>query len=129
MNWLALAYVGFGGAIGSMARYALVGVISRAVAVEFPYATFAVNILGSGLMGVWIALIAVMMPDKARDMHLLIAVGALGGFTTFSAFSMDLFLLIERGLSMQAVAYACGSVLLSLFALLGGIWLVKMVAI
>ncbi len=118
-------YVAFGGAVGSMLRYALADAIARYNTSDFPYGTFAVNLLGGLLMGAWIATVAFMMPAKARDLHLLLAVGLLGGFTTFSAFSLDIFLLLERGLNMQAVLYIAGSVVLSVLALLLGMMLVK----
>lgn len=129
MNALALLYVGFGGAFGAMLRYALVGVIATFNSSSFPYGTVAVNVLGSLLMGAWLGLVAtVLPPERARDLHLLIAVGAFGGFTTFSGFSMDVFLLAEQGLYGQLIGYIMGSVLICIAALMAGIWLVKLVA-
>lgn len=128
MNALALMYVTVGGAFGSMCRYAVSVLCSRyfATATEFPVGTFTVNILGGFLMGVWLAAITVLMPAKARDLHLLFAVGVLGGFTTFSAFSLDLFLMFERGLIIQALIYIFGSVIFSVIALLAGIGLIRL---
>lgn len=128
MNALALLYVGFGGGFGAILRYLSIGFISRINPTEFPYGTLAVNVLGCMLMGVWVASVAVLTPAKAKDLHLLFATGALGGFTTFSAFSFDLFLLTERGLYTQAALYVTGSVMLSFVALLAGVMLVKLVA-
>ena len=87
------------------ARYGAMSLIGRFNPHEFPYGTFAVNIFGSFLMGVWIATMAALLPPRAKDLHLLIAVGVLGGFTTFSTFSLDTFLLFERGLWAQAALY------------------------
>ena len=128
MNLLSLLYVAVGGAFGSMARYALMSLISQFNRSEFPFGTFAINILGGFLMGLWIAAMAMLMPARAKDLHLLFAVGALGGFTTFSAFSVDVFLLLEHGLEVQAVLYVFGSVTLSVLALMGGMWCIKLFA-
>lgn len=125
MTWLALMYVAIGGAVGSMARYAAMSLIGGLSPGTFPYGTLAVNIAGSFLMGVWIAYTAAMMPSRAKDLHLLFAVGVLGGFTTFSTFSLDTFFLIQRGEFVQAGAYVFGSVLISLAALMGGMWLLR----
>ena len=129
MNSLALIYVACGGAFGAMLRYAATDMLARLNGTSFPYGTLSVNVLGSLLMGAWIAAVLVMPSlAKAKDLHLLIAVGVLGGFTTFSTFSLDMFLLAERGLYTQAIIYVAASVILSLMALLFGILLVKWVA-
>ncbi len=129
MNALALLYVGFGGGFGAVLRYLAVNAVSRLNPTEFPYGTLVVNVLGCLLMGVWIASITVLTPAKAKDLHLLFATGALGGFTTFSAFSFDIFFLTERGLYTQAALYVAASILVSFVALLAGVALVKVVAI
>ena len=126
METMALIYVAFGGAVGSLLRYACGDLVSRYNTTEFPFGTFAINITGSLLMGVWIAVAAMLAPAKAKDLHLLIAVGALGGFTTFSTFSLDLFQIAMRGEYVQTALYALGSVLLSLLALVAGMFLVKL---
>lgn len=129
MSALALLYVGFGGAFGSMLRYALVQLVTRTNATAFPFGTLAVNVSGSLLMGVWLASVATFLPaDKARDLHLLVAVGAFGGFTTFSGFSVDVFMLAEQGLYTQMACYIGGSVLLSVAALVLGMLLVQWAA-
>ena len=126
MSTLTLMYVAVGGAVGSMGRYAVQSMCTRFLTVDFPIATFTVNVLGGFLMGVWIASVTFLMPAKAKDLHLLFAVGLLGGFTTFSAFSVDVFLLFDRGLLLQAALYIVGSVFLSVLALFGGMWTVKL---
>lgn len=130
MNVMALLYVACGGAVGAMLRYLGVNAISRFNPTEFPYGTMLVNILGSMLMGVWLACV-LTMPNvaKAKDLHLLLAVGVLGGFTTFSAFSFDIFSLVQRGAYAELAFYITGSVGLSVCALLMGIALVKWVTI
>ncbi|MFW0776410.1 MAG: fluoride efflux transporter CrcB [Rickettsiales bacterium] len=128
MNMLSLMYVGIGGAVGSMSRFALMSLIGRYNNSTFPLGTLTVNLAGSFLLGVLIAVIALMLPNKGKDLHLLVAVGFLGGFTTFSAFSMDAYLLIEKGLHVQAMLYVFTSIVVSVLALLGGMWMVKLVA-
>lgn len=128
MNMLNLMYVAFGGAAGSIMRYVMTSLISSYNSSGFPYGTLSVNIVGSFLLGILIAMIALFIPAKGKDLHMLLAVGFLGGFTTFSAFSMDAFMLIERGLIVHAVLYVLASVVLSVVALGGAMWLVKLAA-
>jgi fluoride exporter len=125
METMALIYVGAGGAFGALLRYLCAINVTRLWGDDFPLATMLINISGSLLMGVWIALASMMLPSKAKDLHLLIAVGALGGFTTFSAFALDAFQLVMRGEWLHVAVYAFGSVLLSVAALMLGMWLVK----
>ncbi len=107
---MSLAQVAIGGALGASLRYGVNLTLSRG---GFPWHTLAVNVLGSALMGflmVWLA---------HRDHHHLapfLMTGLLGGFTTFSAFSMDTIALIQRGQAVLACLYVAGSVLLSLAA-------------
>ena len=125
MNPLSLMYVAFGGAFGSMCRYIISDGISRFNATGFPLGTLTVNIIGSFLLGVWLAVAATMEPGKAKDLNLLFAVGALGGFTTFSTFTLDAYMLMERGLHIQAFFYVFGSIMISVFGLIAGMWLMK----
>lgn len=125
MNMLSLAYVAVGGAFGSLCRYAAMALIGRLTPGVFPYGTLVVNVSGSFLMGLWIAVIALLLPDRQKDLHLLVAVGALGGFTTFSTFSLDAFLLMDKGLHGQALAYMLSSVILSVLALFAGMLIVN----
>ncbi len=110
-----------------MLRYLAMNFVSRLVVSDFPFGTVFVNIFGSFLMGVWIATIANWLPERSRDLHLIFAVGVLGGFTTFSTFSLDIFYLIERQAYLQAGGYVLGSVVLSVAALVGGMLLIKVV--
>jgi CrcB protein len=122
----SLTYVAVGGAFGSMCRYVLMALVSRYATSGFPYGTFAVNVLGSFAMGVWIAVMANMMPSRAKDLHLLISVGFLGGFTTFSAFTIDTFLLMEKGMMVESVLYVIGSFIVSLLGLIAGMYLIRL---
>ncbi|SDO59928.1 CrcB protein [Lutimaribacter pacificus] len=106
--------VALGGALGASARY-LTGVATmRLIGPGFPWGTLAVNIVGSFLMGV---LVVVLAHKDATRLAPLLMTGVLGGFTTFSAFSLDTITLIERGQTMQAGFYIAASVILSLGAI------------
>ena len=115
-----LTQVALGGAIGASLRYLSNVSAMRIFGPGFPYATLFVNILGSFAMGVLIVTLA-----KRGGTHLapLLMTGILGGFTTFSAFSLDSFTLWERGDTIAALAYIAASVLFSLAALGLGIYL------
>lgn len=109
--------VALGGAIGATARYATY----RLLAVHgpgFPVATVAVNVIGSLVMGL---LAALMAHRIGNDYAPLLLTGVLGGFTTFSAFSLDALTLWERGQAGGAVIYIAASVILSLLAVIAGL--------
>lgn len=112
-------FVGIGGAIGAMSRYGMSQMISRFWVGSFPLATLLINILGSVCMGLFIGAVSRTAPAWGNEARLFVAVGILGGFTTFSAFSLDAVTLIERGEVGQAVLYA----LLSVVVCLGGLYL------
>lgn len=122
-----LLIVAAGGAIGSSFRH-LVNLASlRLLGPTFPWGTVAVNVVGSFIMGAFVELLARRLQGSA-ELRLFFATGILGGFTTFSAFSLDFAMLWERGAAGQAAAYAAGSVLVSLVALFVGLWLVRSLA-
>ena len=117
---LHLLLVAAGGATGSVMRY-LVGQWSiRLLGPSFPWGTMIVNVLGSFAIGVLAELIARKL-DASLEMRLLLVTGFLGGFTTFSAFSLDALVLFERGATGAAAAYILGSVGISLAAVMGGL--------
>jgi CrcB protein len=117
----AVLLVGAGGAIGSMARYGMSVLVGRFWTGSFPLAILVINIIGSVLMGVLIGLLARFMPPMANEIRLFIAVGMLGGFTTFSSFSLDTITLIERGELVQAIFYVALSVVVCLAGLYLGL--------
>lgn len=103
--------VGAGGALGAMARYGISVLFARAGLIGFPFATLTINIVGSLAMGVLFGFLGRGAPEAAR---LFLGVGALGGFTTFSAFSQETVMLMGRGELAQAALYVGLSVALSL---------------
>jgi len=122
--------VGLGGATGAIARY-LVGIgVIRIMGPAFPFNTLFVNVLGSFLMGLVIALLTKFDPvvTYATDVRLFVAVGMLGGFTTFSSFSADVAALWERGTYAETVIYVAASVALSITGLFLGLFLVRRLA-
>ena len=120
----SLLYVALGGAMGASARHLLGGVIMRAAGPGFPYGTLCANVLGSFLMGVLVAWLAARsVGDSAW--RLFIGVGLLGGFTTFSSFSLDAILMLEKKAYGLFAAYVGGSVILSLLGLMLGLMLAR----
>jgi fluoride exporter len=117
----AYLLVGAGGAIGAMARFGYASLAGRLWPANFPHTTLAINIVGSLVMGLFIGLLARTLPDWQNELRLFVAVGVLGGFTTFSAFSLDAITLLERGQLGAAAGYALLSVLLSVGALYLGL--------
>lgn len=112
-----LLQVALGGALGSMARYMTNVSVMRLIGPGFPWGTVIVNVLGSFAMGV----LVVWLGEKGLTrLAPFLMTGILGGFTTFSAFSLDAVTLWERGATGPALAYVLGSVLVSLAALFVG---------
>jgi len=117
-------YIFIGGGIGSFLRYITTGFITRNLGVNFPYGTLAVNIIGSFLMGALIEYLVKTMPHSA-EFRSFIVVGVLGGFTTFSAFSLDAITLFERGNMPLALFYVLTSVICSILAVFVGLMVVR----
>ncbi|WP_332686162.1 fluoride efflux transporter CrcB [Devosia sp.] len=120
--------VGAGGAIGAMARFGFASLFGRLWPMGFPLATLLINIIGSAAMGIFIGLMARWLPAWQSEARLFFAVGVLGGFTTFSTFSLDAIVLIERGDWLQAGAYVLLSVVLCLIGLYLGLLAIRGVA-
>lgn len=117
-------WVILGGACGAAARFAVMGAVTRLMGHGFPYGTMTVNILGSLLMGVFIVSFAKML-GVSQEFKAFATVGLLGGFTTFSTFSLDAVTLIERHDYGAAAIYMASSVFLSVAALLAGMALAR----
>jgi CrcB protein len=129
--FLATAHVALGGAIGAVLRYQLgrgmTAWLGAPVVSAFPWATLAANVIGSFAMGLLAGFLA-RHGQGGEQARLLLGVGLLGGFTTFSAFSLELMLLIERGQATQAFVYAAVSVLAGLSALYLGLIVMRLTA-
>ncbi len=122
-----LLLVALGGALGSMLRYGVGRWAIVMMGPGFPFGTFAVNILGGLLMGLlagWLA----RTSQGGEELRLLLGVGVLGGFTTFSAFSLEVYNMITRAEIALAAAYSVSSVAGSVLAVLAGVWLMRGVA-
>lgn len=113
--------VAVGGAIGSSLRYGASLLIGRWWLGAFPLAAFAVNIVGSLAMGLLIGTLARATPAGGENIRLFVVVGVLGGFTTFSSFSLDSVTLLERGEIGMAAIYVLASVAVCLLALYLGL--------
>lgn len=112
--------IALGGALGSVTRYYAMGWIASFLGKNFPFGTMGVNILGSFVMGVLIVLFG-RAASVAQPVQAMLTVGFLGGFTTFSTFSLDTMALIERGNTWAAILYVLFSVLGSLLGIALGL--------
>lgn len=113
-----------GGGLGAVLRHFLNNAVTAWLGAGFPWGIFAINVLGSFAMGVLVALFAHVW-ELPQEMKAFLTVGILGGFTTFSTFSLDVVTLIERGATGAAALYAGGSVVLAVAALYAGMILVR----
>ena len=119
--------VALGGAIGASLRHLTNIAVLQLFRPAFPWGTFTVNIVGCFAMGVLVELIGRKF-GASQEMRLFIATGILGGFTTFSAFSLDAAVLWERGAQGAAALYVSASVIGALAALFAGLWLARSLA-
>jgi fluoride exporter len=131
MRAILLVFVGAG--IGGVARHLVNGACARAFGAQFPVGTLGVNVVGSlamGLLAGWLFAKAGAgwNQNALDDARLLLATGILGGFTTFSAFSLDAVTLFERGDAGMAALYVAASVMASIAALVAGLALARTLA-
>jgi CrcB protein len=119
-----LLYAMIGGALGSGARHAVNVGLGRWLGAGFPWWTLFVNVTGCFLMGALIETLALRF-NASQDLRILLATGVLGGYTTFSAFSLDFSFLMQRHEYLPAAGYLIGSVALSILGLYAGLWLVR----
>lgn len=113
-----------GGGLGAMLRHGVNLAVARWLGPAFPWSTFIINVTGSVVMGLiagWFAL----KGDAPQAVRLFLTTGILGGYTTFSTFSLDAALLYERGEFGLSAFYVIGSVVLSIGGLFAGLWLVR----
>jgi CrcB protein len=124
MNYLL---VFLGGGLGSVLRHTVNVICPRFLGAHFPYHTFLINITGSTVMGLIAGYLA-FKGDAAQSWRLFVMTGILGGYTTFSAFSLDTAVLYERGEIALAALYVLGSVVLSILGLFAGLALIRQLA-
>lgn len=113
-----------GGAIGSLLRYYVGQWALRLAGPAFPWGTLTVNVVGCFVIGVFAELILRRF-DASPELRLLLITGFLGGFTTFSAFSLDAISLFERGAAVSGAVYILASVGLSMAAVMAGLALMR----
>jgi CrcB protein len=119
-------WIAAGGALGAALRHFMNVLIGRTMGEAFPWHTLIINVTGSFIMGVMIALMALRW-NASQELRAFLTTGILGGYTTFSAFSLDFALLVERKAYALAGAYAAGSVVLSLVGIFAGLALIRAV--
>lgn len=122
MMGYAVVFVGAG--VGGAIRHFMNIHVARLMGTHFPWYTFVINISGSLVMGL-VAGWFIMKGAGAGHLRLFLATGILGGYTTFSAFSLDAMLLWERGEHLLAAYYVGGSVALSIAGLAIGLWIMR----
>lgn len=118
-----LLLVALGGGIGAGLRHMSGTAIMRLMGPAFPYGTLFVNVTGSLLMGLFIAWLVKRSGGSSNELRLFFATGVLGGFTTFSAFSLDVANLIEGGSMTSAFMYILASVIICVAAVFIGLWI------
>jgi CrcB protein len=123
MNYLV---VFLGGGIGSALRHGVNVHCARLFGIDFPFGTLTVNITGSIVMGLLAGYFA-FKGDAAQSWRLFLMTGVLGGYTTFSAFSLDAILLYERGQIGMAALYIAASGAVSILGLFAGLMLIRQI--
>ena len=121
-----LIAIAVGGGLGSLARHYVSAGVYGLTGPSFPYGILTVNVLGGLIMGIVVELGALKL-NYSPEMRAFLTTGILGGFTTFSTFSLDAALLIERSDWLGALIYMIASVVLSVGALFAGLWFVRVV--
>jgi CrcB protein len=124
---MTLLYVAFGGAIGASLRFLTARAAMRLLGPGFPWGTVAVNVLGSLIMGLLAVAMMERLPGAWGRYAPFAMTGVLGGFTTFSAFSLDALSLWEKGRTLHAALYVGGSVAASIAALALGLALGRLI--
>lgn len=121
MHWL-LVFIG--GGLGAMTRHGINRAGLALLGPGFPWWTLAINVTGSFAIGLLAGLFGAL--ESGQNLRLFVTTGFLGGFTTFSAFSLDALILWERGAALQASLYVLGSVILSLLAAAAGLMVTRL---
>lgn len=119
--------IGIAGGLGAMARYAVTSLLAQTAGRGFPWGTFSVNVVGSGLMGflgVWL----LSRWELPMEYRVAVLTGFLGAFTTMSAFSVDTLALMQRQAWLLVAMYVAGTILACLVAARGGMLLAERIA-
>ena len=121
-------WVGIGGFVGANARYILGRLIGHHLGPAFPWSTALVNMSGAFLIGIIVTILTDRgIPDPMWRQ--LVVVGFLGGYTTFSSYTIEAITMIQEGRWLSALGYILGSNVLGLLACLGGIWVARFIGI
>lgn len=123
MQAYLIVFIGAG--IGGVLRHGVNGWSARALGLNFPHGTLIVNVVGSLAMGLIAGYFTVKEEGAPQAWRLFLATGILGGFTTFSSFSLDVALLYERGELAAMAFYITASVVVSVATLFAGLWIVR----
>jgi len=119
-----ILFVGIGGGLGSILRYTISLFVGKHIPIVFPLGTLLVNISGCFLIGVFYSVFA-RHSNFNPDWRLFLITGICGGYTTFSTFSYDGFILLKQGSVLSFILYALGSVVIGLLATIAGVALFK----
>ena len=119
-----LLAVAAGGAVGAVGRYLVMTQVGHWLGTAFPYGTLTVNVVGSFILGLLVETMALAWSPPA-ELRALLVVGVLGAFTTFSTFSMDVVLHVERGELALTLGYVAASLVLCVAAFFAGLYLVR----
>ena len=119
-----LLAIAFGGALGAVSRHFVSVQISHLLGSSIPWATFIVNVIGSFFLGVLYES-GTLLWQPTAEVKAFLTIGILGAFTTFSTFSMDVIILVERGAWFTAGIYVLGSVVISVLGLVAGMVLTR----
>jgi CrcB protein len=123
---MLVLYAALGGGVGAALRFLVSSKVTHILGAAFPYGTMVVNVLGSFIMGALVEWLVKTLPHS-NELRTFLAVGLLGGFTTFSAFSLDAVGLYDQGNMASLLVYVVGSVLFAIIALVAGMWLMRSV--
>jgi CrcB protein len=126
MSAYKLLIIGLGGFLGSVARYVVTKVMDGKLNPPFPYATLIINVVGSFLLGL-IYVLALRKAGLTENGRLFLGVGFCGGFTTFSAFALENFTLMQEKLVGSSLLYISLSVVGGILALAAGVWVARFV--
>ena len=119
-----LISISAGAVVGALGRHFLTTWVTRLAETGFPWATMLVNVLGSLCLGVLVELLALKI-SLSQEVRAFLVIGVLGSFTTFSTFSFETVLLLQKGQSINALVYVLASVVLSISAFFAGVLCVR----